>query len=263
MAEAGQGPPLLMLHGWPQHWYAWRHLIPTLAETYRVICPDLRGFGWSDAPARGYDKETMMRDIVALLDSLGIERVRLVGHDWGGWIGFLLCLLAPERVDRFLVLNIAPPFGTPSVRALASTWRLWYQWVIATPGLGAAAIRQIPRRGATMARWMGVRTWDTDTTRAFFDQFEEPARVRASVELYRSFQLVELPRLLSGRYRKLRLRTPTRMLHGIEDPVVVPAQLENVGRSADAMTVELIPGCGHYIADDRPEIILNAVDFFA
>jgi pimeloyl-ACP methyl ester carboxylesterase len=264
VAEAGQGEPLLMLHGWPQHWYAWRHLIPTLAQRYRVICPDLRGSGWSDAPARGYEKETMMHDIIALLDELGLERVRLVGHDWGGWIGFLLCLLAPERVERFLALNIAPPFIAPDAAALATTWRLWYQAVIATPGIGAAVVRQIPPRAAAMEKWMGVKSWDAETRDVFFAQFAEPARVNASVQLYRTFQLHELPRVLAGRYRATRLRTPTRMLHGVDDLVVVPAQFAGYERGADDMTIELVPGCGHYPADDRPDLVLDrALTFFA
>src|SRR6059058_6686702 len=77
VAEAGEGEPLVMLHGWPQHWYLWRHQIPELSKRYRVICPDLRGFGWSDAPAGRYEKETLAADLIALLDALGLERVRL------------------------------------------------------------------------------------------------------------------------------------------------------------------------------------------
>jgi pimeloyl-ACP methyl ester carboxylesterase len=76
LAEAGQGEPLLMLHGWPQHWYEWRHLIDALREDYHVICPDLRGFGWSDAPASGYEKERLVDDIIGIMDVLGLERVR-------------------------------------------------------------------------------------------------------------------------------------------------------------------------------------------
>ncbi|HTL34802.1 MAG TPA: alpha/beta hydrolase [Kofleriaceae bacterium] len=264
VAEAGEGEPLLMLHGWPQHWYAWRHLIPPLAQRYRVICPDLRGFGWSEAPSRGYDKETMMRDVVALLDELGVERVRLVGHDWGGWIGFLMCLLAPERVERFVSLNITPPFARANVAALATTWRLWYQFLISIPGIGAAAIRRIPERAKAMQTWMGVRSWDAETRDVFFAQFAEPARVNASVQLYRTFQLQELPRVLAGRYRTTRLRTPTLMLHGVHDAVVTPAQFAGCERDADDMTIELVPRCGHYPADDRPELVLDrALTFFA
>src|SRR3954464_9761059 len=83
-AEAGSGPPLVLLHGWPQHWWAWRKVLLALAGTHRVVCPDLRGLGWSDAPPGNYAKEAWAADVVALLDALGLERVDLAGHDWGG-----------------------------------------------------------------------------------------------------------------------------------------------------------------------------------
>src|SRR5689334_10886927 len=96
VAESGQGEPLLLLHGWPQHWYMWRKQIPELAKRYRVIAPDLRGFGWSDAPEASYEKERLADDILALLDVMQLPRVRLMAHDWGGWVGFLMCIRAPE-----------------------------------------------------------------------------------------------------------------------------------------------------------------------
>ena len=89
----------------------WRELIGPLAESHRVICPDLRGFGWTAAPPGGYDPEVFAMDLIALLDALRIEEpVDLAGHDWGGWTGFILCLRHPERIRRFLALNIFHPF---------------------------------------------------------------------------------------------------------------------------------------------------------
>src|SRR5215216_4159906 len=88
-AEAGEGEPVVLQHGWPQHWWMWRDLIPPLAERFRVIVPDLRGHGWSAKPAASYTKDELMRDILALLDHLRIERVRYVGHDWGAYAGML------------------------------------------------------------------------------------------------------------------------------------------------------------------------------
>src|SRR4051794_2455046 len=89
VAEAGEGPPLLLLHGWPQHWWCWRYVIGELATTHRVIAPDLRGFGWSDAPPGDYAKATFAADVLALMDAEGLDRVRVIGHDWGGYTAFL------------------------------------------------------------------------------------------------------------------------------------------------------------------------------
>jgi pimeloyl-ACP methyl ester carboxylesterase len=109
VAEAGEGPPLLLLHGWPQHWWCWRRLIPRLATRYRVLAVDLRGWGWSDAPAGSYAKATFAADVLALLDAEGLDRVRVIGHDWGGYTAFLLALGHPQRVERVVALDIAPP----------------------------------------------------------------------------------------------------------------------------------------------------------
>src|ERR1700712_5243280 len=101
VAEAGDrdAPPLLLLHGWPQHWWCWRHLIPALAAGgHRVLAPAPRRRGWSAAPAGDYAKTTFARDMLGLLDAEGIDRVRVIGHDWGGYTAFLMALVAPERI---------------------------------------------------------------------------------------------------------------------------------------------------------------------
>ena len=118
LAEAGEGPPLVLLHGWPQHWWSWRELIGPLARDYRVICPDVRGMGWSDIPRDGYDLRTLAEDVLALLDELGLERVRLAGHDWGFLTGYAVCFLAPQRVERFVPMGGVTPWsaiGAPPV----------------------------------------------------------------------------------------------------------------------------------------------------
>src|SRR4051812_6314308 len=81
-AEAGEGEPVLLMHGWPQHWWSWRELIGPLSERYRVICPDTRGMGWTSAPRHGYGARDLADDLHALLDVLGLDGVRLAGHDW-------------------------------------------------------------------------------------------------------------------------------------------------------------------------------------
>lgn len=253
VAEAGEGPPLVLLHGWPQHWYMWRDVIPALAVDHRVICPDLRGFGWSDAPRRGYDKETLARDVIALLDALGIERVRLAGHDWGGWAGFLVCLLAPERVERFVAFNIPHPFTSRGPRAALTLWRFAYQVPLALPLFGPWFSRWLSRRDDAFARRAGM-PWDALETATFLGQFAEPARARAAAGIYRSFMTTDMPRSLSARYRRMRLSTPALIVHGTDDPVVRPVHLEGYEPFADDLRVELVPGVGHFIVDERPDL---------
>jgi pimeloyl-ACP methyl ester carboxylesterase len=252
-AEAGAGEPVLMLHGWPQHWYMWRHLIPVLSPGFRVICPDLRGFGWSEAPPGRYEKEQLADDILALMDALDLKRVRLVGHDWGGWVGFLLCLRAPERFDRYLVLNMTHPFQHPDMR-LIDTWRFWYQWLLASPWLGSWILRRVPdfvRK--VLIGGMHQPNWTRSDLNLYARRFQEPARAAASVQLYRSFTLREIWSAMAGRYRRQRLTVPTHLLFGERDPAITKRMLRGYEPYADRMTVEFVPDCGHFIAEEQPE----------
>ena len=257
VAEAGAGDDVvLLLHGWPQHWYEWREVIGPLAERHRVIALDLRGFGWSDAPASGYAKEELATDVLAVLDALGVDRVKLIGHDWGGWIGFLLCLRAPKRVDRFLALGIVHPWQTPG--GWRDLPRYTYQQVIAAPGLGYA----LHRRGAfvRLALRRGTAdpaTFDDRTAAAFADNLAQPARARACVRMYRTFLSRELLPLVRGRYLGTRLRVPTHLMLGTGDPVLTERRLAGYEQHTDSMTAEMVADCGHFIADERPDLVLD------
>jgi pimeloyl-ACP methyl ester carboxylesterase len=255
VALAGSGPPLLLLHGWPQHWWMWRKLIGPLAEGHRVIAPDLRGFGWTEAPPGGYDPEVFAADVCALLDALEVDQpVDLIGHDWGGWTGFMLCLRHPERVRRFLALNIYHPFIKPSPRGLFGVWRFWYQWVLAAPGIGPRAGRFGP-----VLRWVGSGQagWDQRERAIYADQFLEPDRGRAASLLYRHAVLDLAPRTFRGDYRRLTMETPTLLLFGTADHPQDHRALPGFERSAPNMALELAPGTGHFIVDERPKLVLE------
>jgi pimeloyl-ACP methyl ester carboxylesterase len=265
VAEAGSGEdPVLLLHGWPQHWFEWRHLMPALADRHRAIAIDLRGCGWSDAPRKGYEKENLATDVLAVLDQLGLERVKLVGHDWGGWVGFLLCLRAPQRFDRYLALNIPTPW-IELRNALPHTGRLLYQGFILAPSIGYLAHRS--KRFVPLALRAGGADpsfWDEQTLASFADNLAEPSRAHAAVQMYRVFNLRELLPLLRGRYSGQRLTVPTRMLFGTDDAAIHPDLLRGYEQHADDMQIELVPGCGHFIADERPDLVAErARAFFA
>jgi pimeloyl-ACP methyl ester carboxylesterase len=266
VARAGDdGPPLVLLHGWPQHWYAWRHVIPRFAERYRVLCPDLRGLGWTEAPAHGYEKEELASDVLSLLDALDLNRVHLIGHDWGAHAGFLLCLRAPERVERFVALNDIHPWLRPDPpRDALHAWRLWYQAVLAAPKVGAWLLRARPGFVKRLFRaWSATDVWSERELDAFAERLREPPRARASAQYYRTFLLRELGPTLAGRYRKQRLRTPTLLLFGADDGVIRPHQLRGFEPHADDMRLELITGVGHFTPEEAPDLVVDrAIEHF-
>jgi pimeloyl-ACP methyl ester carboxylesterase len=259
VAEAGEGPPVLLLHGWPQHWWIWRKVIPALAEERRVICPDLRGFGWSDAPSGSYEIQGLADDMLALLDELGLGQVELIGHDWGGYAGFLLCLKAPERFRHYLGLGIVHPFFTPPKPSPQALSRTAYQFLLASPGLGAGILRYVPAfvRLAIKKGSHPEMRWTEEELDCYARSFQSRGHALASSHVYRSFLVRELPRLKKGHYRSQRLTVPTRVLAGEADPVIKADILAGYEPYADDMSVEILAGCGHFVAEEKPEIVIE------
>lgn len=263
VAEAGEGDPVVLLHGWPQHWYAWRLVIPPLAERYRVLAIDLRGFGWTDIAWEGFEKESMADDIAAVLEELEIDRAKFVGHDWGGWIGYLLAMRRPDLVERLVALSIPPPFVRPRPRALASTYRLAYQVAIASP-LG---VRLMSRPGFVARK---VRRWSQqrehvrkDVQRLYGRDLRASTRARASSLLYRTFLTREFLPVLAGRYRDQRISVPTLIMHGKRDPVLPPVFFQGHERYFDDLTIEPVNRAGHMLPEERPELVAErTLDFF-
>jgi pimeloyl-ACP methyl ester carboxylesterase len=257
-AGSADGDPILCLHGWPQHWYMWRKLIGPFTEAgHRMICPDLRGLGWTDAPARGYEKHQLATDVLGLMDALGLERVKLVGHDWGGWTGYLLCAREPERFERMVALNIFPPLLDRSWAAIRMAPRLWYQVVLAAPVIGRVAAARLGGRSDRFFDRvrMGRGVWSPEERSIYLDYLAEPDRASATVQYYRTFQTRELWRVALGNYVDGRLRTPTLLIHGTADMVQDHRALRGVERHADDFTVDLVDGVGHFIVDERPELV--------
>ena len=260
------GEPVMLLHGWPQHWWLWRNVMPELAAAgYRVYAPDLRGLGWSEATERfcDYDKRQFARDVIALLDVLELDRVKLAGHDWGGWTGFLVSMMAPERVDRYVAMNIPPPWLDPGpfelVKTLKALSRLGYQVIMATPGISRFAQAGPGRKFFADGIIKSARrreAWAGGALDVYLDQFKSPRRSNATMYIYRNFLLRELPQIQLGKYISGRLTTPTMLLFGMDDVAIDPAVLDaDHSRFADDMKIERVEGCGHFIVDERPEFV--------
>ncbi len=259
VAEAGEGPPVVLLHGWPQHWWIWRKVIPALAGERRVICPDLRGFGWSEAPPGRYEPKTFAQDTLRLLDELELDQVELIGHDWGGYAGFLLCLDAPERIRHYLALGVAHPWFEPPMPTPGSLQRIGYQFLLASPFLGAGIMRHAPglvrlalRRGANPDM-----QWTEEELDCYAESFRPPDHALAASRVYRSFLAFELPRLYAGHYRSQRSSVPIRILAGEADPVVREDVLGGYEPYAEDMSVEILERCGHFVAEERPDVVIE------
>lgn len=260
VTEAGDpgGAPVLLLHGWPEHHLMWRHLLADPPPGLRLIAPDLPGYGWSGPPPHRWAKEDVASDVLALLDAIGLgagTKVGLVGHDWGGWIGHLMVLREPQRFSRYLALNIAHPWTTLPA-GLLSIWRFAYQVPLAL--FGVTLHRRTPL--VSLAIRLGLRDRGA-MTRAeiavFADRFRHPDCARAGRDTYRTFLTRELPR--QSRRERRRSSVPTVCLFGTGDAAVSPRLAAAGTALADDYRFEPVEDCGHFIVDERPELVTARV----
>ena len=207
LAGPEDGPPVVLLHGWPQNWWAWREVIPEIAKDFRVIAPDLRGHGWSEAPAGGYAKEQLTSDMLATLDALGVGRVTWIGHDWGAWIGFLAALREPQRIERMLAIGLPHMWIPPHPRSLRL---LTYQGPLSLPFVGPRVADRMVR--AILQAGRGSERLSAADVNLFAEHI--PSAV--TVAMYRTFLMREVPAVARGLYARRTLEVPTTNLVGAE-----------------------------------------------
>jgi pimeloyl-ACP methyl ester carboxylesterase len=262
VTESGpeDGRPVLALHGWPQHHWVYRELLadppsggqersdPGMGTGLRIIAPDLPGYGWSGPAPHKWAKEDVAADVLALMDAMGLDRVLLVGHDWGAYAGYRMVLAAPERFDGFLALNMAHPWITTR-NVLPRLWRFGYQIPLATFGVW---VQQHTKFVEKMIFGIGSNL-DPETARVFADRFRDPVCARASRDTYRTFVTREIPQ--SARNPETRRATmPIRALFGLGDIAVHPSWVAAETANADDYTLETVDA-SHFIIDERPDLV--------
>ncbi|MFF0631893.1 alpha/beta fold hydrolase [Nocardia sp. NPDC004151] len=252
VSEAGEGRPVLALHGWPQHHYVYRDLLGNPPEGLRVIAPDLPGYGWSGAAPHRWAKDDVASDVFALMDVMGLGKdVLLVGHDWGGYVGYRMVLREAGRFRGFLVMNMAHPWA-PKGDVARQFWRLMaYQPLMATVGV------PLHRRTRFLEWLFGAGTsqgMDRETVRIFAERFRDPVVARTARDTYRTFLLKEIPASARTPERR-RATVPVRALFGKGDAAVHYSLAAADTAQADDYTLELVEGCGHFIVDERPELV--------
>ncbi len=256
ITEAGDpgGRPVLLLHGWPQHHYVWRHLLADPPAGLRLIAPDLPGYGWSGPPPHAWLKEEVASDLLLLLDELGVGNSLLVGHDWGGWLGWLLTLRGPERFDGFLALNIPHPWNT--FRTFAPHgWRFaLYQPLMAAFGVPLMRRTRFVEKVVLGAGVSVKSAFSAEEARCFGDSFRNPVSARAARDTYRTFLLREMPKQARNPEQRRGL-VPTRGLFGVDDVAIHAGLASPATAAADDYKLQTVEGCGHFIADERPDLV--------
>lgn len=260
-ALAGQGPALLLLHGWPFTWYTWRLVLPELAGRYTVIMPDLRGIGQTSRPAQGYDSRTRAADAAGLLQHLGFAQAYVLGHDLGVEVAFMTALAYP-RLVRKLVLSEAIVGGLPGAEAFLQPGPWWFRFH-AVPDLPEQVL---VGHEAEYLNWFYLnstyqqRGIDPEARAEYVAAYAGPEALRGGFAHYRAFpenrqQVAQA--LAQGR----RLTCPVMAVCGQVVGEVLATQLRHV---ADHVVSLLVPECGHVVQEEQPaQLARLLLDFLA
>jgi pimeloyl-ACP methyl ester carboxylesterase len=258
---AGSGDPVVLLHGWPQTWYEWRHIIPALADRYTVIAPDMRGIGDSSRPAVGYDKRTVANDIHQLVRKLGFEKIFLVGHDWGGPVAYAYACAHPDDVHKLAILDVTiPGEGWENIRQISRRAGIWH--------LAFHNVRDLPEtlvagRERIYLSWFyrSVAYDPTAISEADIDEYvrcySAPGAMRAGFEYYRAiFADIDHNR----ENAKTKLKMPVLALGGERGFHALP--LRAMKELAENVRGGVVERSGHWIPEERPDYLIEQLTAF-
>jgi epoxide hydrolase 4 len=269
--EKGEGPLVVLLHGFPEMWWSWRYQIPALVEAgYRVVAPDLRGY--NDTEARGpYDIDTLRDDVVGLLDHLGADKAIIVAHDWGGGVAWHLASTRQHRCEKLVVMNCPHPvvFNKALFSKRSQLLKSWYMFFFQLPFLPERMLTRGNGAGAVRA----LRGMAVDKTHFGAQELEpfaaavcKPGRASAMLGWYRAAIRAGLRAGRDGHKSFGKYETivvPTLLLWGMEDTAlgyedVVPG----TERFVPGIEVQTIAGCGHFVQQEQPhEVNRRLIEF--
>jgi pimeloyl-ACP methyl ester carboxylesterase len=273
VASMGEGPLVLLLHGFPEFWWTWRHQLVSLAEAgFRAVAVDMRGYGGSDKPPRGYDLITAAADAAGLIRALGEANAVVVGHDWGGLTAWTMAAYFPKAVRRLAVVSMGHPlrmraalFSSPlaASRSLVtrsgSARRSGYPLMFQLPMIPE---RRLVRDGGALVgtileSWSAPGWPDPDTVRVYQRAMRIPPVAHTSLEYHRWFVRSTLrpDGLRYAHQMRSPVDAPVLHLHGAVDPCVLPQTARGAGRYVEGpYRWKVIDGAGHYPHEERPEL---------
>jgi pimeloyl-ACP methyl ester carboxylesterase len=258
----GQGDPLVLLHGWPETWYAWHKVMPALAKNYTVIAPDLRGLGDSSKPPSGYDGKTLAEDIHQLVAKLGFNEVFLVGHDIGTQVAYSYAAAHPTEVNKLAVMELTiPGFAPPGMPPI--WWALFHQ----VPGVPEALVE-----GKEMAyiSWFlrglsyNPAAITQETINEYVSHYSAPGAMSAGFEHYKAFPQDAVD---NQNYSKTKLTMPVLALGGEYLPVLggnitMPSVVYGMNLLAENVHGIKVPNTGHFIPEEQPQLVIDQLTNF-
>lgn len=264
----GSGPPVLLLHGYPQHRYMWRHVAPALATRYTVVVPDLRGYGESDAPeagpdGAGYSKRAMAADQVAVMRELGHERFAVIGHDRGARVTHRMCLDHPDAVVAAAVLDIVPTLRLfdDTDQAFATAYYHWF-FLIQAADLPERMIGADPEYflRTTLDRWSAPSfTYDEDTLARYVAAFDTDT-IRASCDDYRAAAAIDLDHDRAD--IDARITCPLLVMWGRTGAMHRLYDVAATWRERATDVRDVVADCGHFLPEEAPQETLAALTTF-
>jgi pimeloyl-ACP methyl ester carboxylesterase len=248
------GRPVVLLHGFPETWWSWRHLIPVLADAgFRVIAPDQRGYNLSDCPTAvaDYRIPLLVEDIRGLLDALQIPKARIVGHDWGAHVAWVFAMTHGDRLERLAILNVPHP---KRMRDALRTWkqakRSWYMVMFQIPGVTEWLLRRNDFALMKQYMWRGVRpdAFDAEDIARYVEAFSRPGALTGALDWYRAGA-----RDFANTFPVRPIDRPTLVLWGERDIALHPDLADPPPDLVPDCKVIRLPDASHWVQHDEPE----------
>jgi pimeloyl-ACP methyl ester carboxylesterase len=265
-AKAGDGANLvILLHGFPEFWYSWRHQIEALSDEYTVVAPDMRGYNLSDKPPKieDYSIDKLVDDVISLINHFGRDQAAIVGQDWGAAIAWAVALKYPEYVSKLVAMQVPPASVWKKNQSLKQFLVSWYMFFFQIPALpewllsrNDYALLESALRNTTAKR----DVFTTEDIAAYKKSWREPFALTAMINYYRANIL---KRYISNSQSDAKVKVPTVFIYGEKDQAILPETVRGVSEAVDAPFEEFrIPDSAHWVPQEAKDVVTEILREF-
>lgn len=262
----GTGKLLLLLHGFPDFWYVWRFQIPELANHFRVVAPDLRGYNKTDKPSgvENYSLNIIAGDVLGLIKALGETKAMIVGHDWGGVVAWSLAALNPEHTEKLVILNAPHPnaYTSRAKLSLRQLQKSWYVFFFQTPKIPEEVLSRDDYsflKNMVKLSFVEKKALTNEDLRLYAKAWSQPGALTAMINYYRA----NLKPSILFSERKIafpKITSPTFVIWGEQDVALSRSLIEDTEEFiAASYSIKYIPNCGHWVQLEKPRLVNECV----